>query len=300
VPDPLSRIAGEGWGDGGGVPRPSPQPSSAWREREQGTLRPRLPVWLDGHRVGSLAPEHRALLAAHPADFALADAAVHITLAGPARQERLHAHHQRWHQEGVIRAWRGETYALCALHGAAGIVAGTPLLPIERAAARFWGSLTLGAHATGFVRGADGRPALLWIAQRAHNKATDPGRLDNLVGGGVPLGQSAHEALVREAWEEAGVPPAWAATAVPAGVMTVERDVLDTGQWGRQLEWLHSFDLELPAHFKPANQDGEVQGFRAVGLAEALALACGVSAGGGMTDDAALVTRDFLRRHGLG
>ena len=75
---------------------------------------------------------------------------------------------------------------------------------MERAAARFWGSLTLGAHCNGWVAGPGGRAAMLWIGRRAPHKATDPGRLDNLVGGGVPDGQSPDEALWREGWEEAG------------------------------------------------------------------------------------------------
>ena len=68
-------------------------------------------------------------------------------------------------------------------------VTGERLATIERASARFWGTLTLGAHATGYTRSAGGRPEALWIARRSFTKATDPGMLDNLVGGGVPHGR---------------------------------------------------------------------------------------------------------------
>ena len=87
---------------------------------------------------------------------------------------------------------------------------------MERASARFWGTLTLGAHANGFVADADGRPTHLWIAQRSFDKATDPGKFDNLIGGGVPEGQTPLQALVREGWEEAGLTPD-ALRAVDAG-----------------------------------------------------------------------------------
>ena len=80
-----------------------------------------------------------------------------------------------------------------------------PLALIERAAARFWGTLTFGAHANGYVADAQGRPTHLWIARRSTHKATDPGKLDNLVGGGVPHGQTPFETLVREGFEEAGL-----------------------------------------------------------------------------------------------
>jgi 8-oxo-dGTP pyrophosphatase MutT (NUDIX family) len=162
---------------------------------------------------------------------------------------------------------------------------------IERAASRFWGSLTFGAHANGYVRGADGRPAALWIAQRSAHKPTDPGLFDNLVGGGVPLHQQPAEALVREAWEEAGLAPDQARHAQPGRVLHLARDIPE----GFQLEWLFAFDLELPMGFAPQNQDGEVQGFRLLPLADALALAQGDT----MTVDAALVTLDFADRHGL-
>jgi 8-oxo-dGTP pyrophosphatase MutT (NUDIX family) len=173
--------------------------------------------------------------------------------------------------------------------------AGQPRLAIERAASRFWGSLTFGAHANGFVRGRDGRPAALWIAQRALNKPTDPGLFDNLVGGGVPLGQQPADTLVREAWEEAGLPPELAARAEPVRRLRIERDIPE----GLQREWLQAFDLELPPGLVPQNQDGEVQGFRLLPVAVALALALGDVPGEAMTVDAALVTLDFGLRHGL-
>jgi 8-oxo-dGTP pyrophosphatase MutT (NUDIX family) len=252
------------------------------------TTVPRCPVWLDGQHVGSLALAHRPLLAAHPGDFVLEADAVHIVTPAAQRAARLEALHRQWHAQGVIRAWRDEAYALSALDGP---MAGAPLVAIERAAARFWGSLTCGAHATGFVRGADGRPAALWIAQRSAHKPTDPGLFDNLVGGGVPSAQTPAEALVREAWEEAGLQPDEAAAAVPGSVLRLARDVAE----GFQLERLHSFDLELPPGRVPHNTDGEVQGFQLLPVAAALALATS----GTMTVDAALVTLDFAARHGL-
>ena len=254
---------------------------------------PRRPVWLGAARVGSVAEAHLPLLAAEPAHFCIETAAVHITIAPAACEAVLDALHRRWREAGVVRAWRDERYSLAALDGPN---AGQPLVAIERAAARFWGSLTLGAHATGYVRGADGRPEALWIARRAFDKATDPGCFDNLVGGGVPLGAGPREALVRatlvrESWEEAGLPPEVAEGAVAARVLRVQRDVPE----GLQLEWLHAFDLALPAGLHPQNHDGEVAEFRLLPVTDALALA----ASGTMTVDAALVTFDFALRHGL-
>ncbi len=263
--------------------RPIPALAAARR-----AVRPRRPVWLDGERVGSVADVHLPLLVAHPADFAATEAGVEIRIPPAERESRLAALHRQWHADGVIIGWRDEAYALSPLDGPG---AGQPRVAIERAASRFWGSLTFGAHANGFVRGADGQPAALWIAQRSANKPTDPGLFDNLVGGGVPMHQPPHEALVREAWEEAGLPPELARHATPGRVLRLERDIEE----GFQREWLYAFDLELPVGWTPRNQDGEVQGFTLLPVHEALALARGDT----MTVDAALVTLDFADRHGL-
>jgi 8-oxo-dGTP pyrophosphatase MutT (NUDIX family) len=187
-------------------------------------------------------------------------------------------------EQGLVRAWRDEPYGLWDAHGQAHA-------QIERATARFWGSLTLGAHCNGYQADAQGRPTHLWIAQRALDKPTDPGRLDNLIGGGVPLGQTPREALLREAWEEAGLRPAHLAGLRRGSVLELHCDIAE----GLQHEWLHVYDLALPADVTPCNQDGEVAQHRRVPVAQALALA----ERGALTVDAALATLDFALRHGL-
>jgi 8-oxo-dGTP pyrophosphatase MutT (NUDIX family) len=265
--------------------RPGAIPALAAARR---AVRPRRAVWLDGERVGCVAEPHLPLLAAEVGAFEVGAQRVDIVLPPTERQAQLARLHHGWHAQGAIVGWRDEPYALAPLDGPA---AGTPRVAIERAASRFWGSLTFGAHANGFVRGPDGRAAALWIAQRSSSKPTDPGLFDNLVGGGVPLGQRPAETLVREAWEEAGLAADLATRATPVRVLRIERDIPE----GLQREWLYAFDLELPAGLTPQNQDGEVQGFRLLALQDALALALGEA----MTVDAALVTLDFAFRHGV-
>jgi len=188
-------------------------------------------------------------------------------------------------EAGLVRAWRDETYAIVAAPGA------PPLALIERAAARFWGTLTFGAHCNGYVADDHGRPTHLWTAQRSFSKPTDPGLYDNLIGGGVPAGQSPQETLVREGWEEAGLTAQQMAAAVPGRVMRLWRDIPE----GFQHEWLYAFDLRLPPGVSPCNQDGEVASLQLLPVAEALALAATER----MTVDAALVTLDFALRHRL-
>jgi len=245
----------------------------------------RCPFSIDGRRVGSVARLHLAPLREWPQWLQVDDDQLALTVAPPQRDAALAQMHQALHAAGLLRGWRDETFAV--VDPATLDV----LARIERAAARFWGTLSFGAHATGYVVGPDGRPAQLWIAQRALDKSTDPGLFDNLIGGGVPAGQTPAEALEREAFEEAGLLPDELRGVRPAGVLCLRRDVAE----GLQHEWLHCFDLELPAGRVPHNQDGEVAGFTLMPVAQALALASGAA----MTVDAALVTIDFLLRHGL-
>lgn len=249
-------------------------------EARRGDRAARVPFRLDGHRVGSVARAHL------PALRSLAGAGVRDDgVELPADAARLADLNHALRQQGLIVAWRDEPYPV--------FVPGTrdELLRIERAASRFWGTLTFGAHANGFVAGPDGRPVALWIAQRSFGKATDPGLHDNLIGGGVPAGQSPWETLQREGFEEAGLDAALLRTARPGRVLLVERTIPE----GWQVEHLHVFDLELPPGRVPVNQDGEVHRFDLLPLSQAMA----VARGGTMTVDASLATLDFLLRHGL-
>ena len=78
-----------------------------------------------------------------------------------------------------------------------------------------------------------------------------------MVGGGLAAGMTVAETVVKEAMEEANVPEALAATAIPAGSVSFFH------RSGRGLfpntEFV--FDLELPENFQPGNNDGEVSGF---------------------------------------
>ena len=238
---------------------------------------------LAGRAVGSVDRAHLQALVAWPQWLRVG--AEQVELIADDRDTALASINTRLHQAGLIRGWRNESFALLDPHS------GQRCARIERAACRFWGTLTLGAHANGYVADAQGRPTHLWIARRSASKATDPGLLDNLIGGGVADGQSPHQALVREGWEEAGLSPQQLEPALPGRVLRLQRDITE----GLQLEDLYTFDIRMPAHLQPVNQDGEVAGFECLPVQQALEAA----AGAGMTVDAALVTLDFALRHRL-
>jgi len=185
--------------------------------------------------------------------------------------------------EGLLSAWRDERYAVAVEFGA------PPLVDIERAAARYFGIRTYAVHINGLVRGGGG--LRMWLARRSATKAIDPGLLDNLVGGGIATGYGVLDTLRKEAWEEAGIPPAVAARARPQGSI----DICRPQPQGLQRETVFVYDLELDADFRPANQDGEAVEHRQLTLAEAAGL---IADDGAVTADASLVILDCLLRHG--
>ncbi|WP_430418619.1 DUF4743 domain-containing protein [Methylibium petroleiphilum] len=247
----------------------------------------RRPLHLGDRAVGSVAAGALPVLRVHAPWLQERDDGVLSTaLRDEALDAAFAATHVALRERGLITGWRDEIYAVVPAWGA-------PVLArIERAAARFWGTLTFGAHANGYVSGPDGRPSHLWIAQRSPHKATDPGKFDNLIGGGVPHGQTPFETLVREGWEEAGLAADLVLRATHGRVIDLQRTLPDCAGHGLQREQLFVYDLALPPGLQPRNQDGEVASLQLLPVAEALALAAGDT----MTVDAALATLDFALR----
>lgn len=239
----------------------------------------------DGVVIGSVDRDDLGALSRWPEWVHLAPSGTLVlTVPLDAPDEPLAAMHQALRDDGRIRAWRDEPYPLRDEQGGEHAV-------IERAAARFWGCLTLGAHCNGYVADTRGRATHIWVARRADDKPTDPGRLDTLIGAGVPWGQTPRQAVIREAWEEAGLKGPALAPLQRGGTLILERDVLE----GRQHEWLCVYDLPMPEDLVPQNQDGEVAWHHLLPVEQALELATN----GDMTVDAALATLDFALRHAL-
>ena len=132
---------------------------------------------------------------------------------------------------------------------------GPALAQIDRGAIPTFGIGALGVHVNGLVRRSDGLH--LWVARRATNKLLDPGKLDHIVAGGVPAGLGPAETLLKEANEEAAIPPGLASAAVRVAVIGYAMERPE----GLRRDWLHCYDLMLPADFTPQATDGEVEAF---------------------------------------
>jgi len=223
---------------------------------------------LAGVPIGYLAPPVRAAL---QGEADLADEAA--LTAAETRLERA----------GLFRR-RGEAFDVRATPG------GGVLGQVDRGALPVFGILASGVHMNGYVR--RGGALWLWIARRSMAKPLDPGLLDHLVAGGISAGMNADDTLVKEAWEEAGIPAALAGTARQVSTISYAMARAE----GLRRDHLYCYDLELPEDFTPIARDGEVESFT---LRPAEAVLAGLRGGEGFKFNVALVLIDFLIRHGV-
>jgi len=254
--------------------------------------RPSHVLRVDGRAFGFVDAARRARLASFGDVFVATDdgLALHPSLA--TAEERTTALERVAHvlaREDALTAWRDERYAVTTAEDPAALDAPAAFV-LERAAARYFGIRTYAAHANGLV--GSGGATRMWLARRSPVKPIDPGLLDNLVGGGIAAGEAPRTTLVREAWEEAGIPRALAEAARDTGFVTIERAVPD----GFQRETIFTYDLPLPPDFVPANQDAEVTEHRLVDLPTAARLLANVDGPDVVTIDATCVALACLRR----
>jgi|HubBroStandDraft_1064217.scaffolds.fasta_scaffold00299_7 8-oxo-dGTP pyrophosphatase MutT (NUDIX family) len=245
-----------------------------------------LPLLLGRRRVGFIRRDRAALLSGFPAVFAIGERTIRFVRAldTPARRSSALAEVSRFLvRQGAIASIRGEAFAIT--EGWLG-----PLLfELDRGAVPFFGTRSHGVHLNGYRLDGDGLG--IWVGIRALDKKVAPGKLDNLVAGGIGAGYDARTTLIKEAGEEAGMTPALACRALPVGALLYRMAVPE----GLRDDVLFSYDLEVPADFVPRNTDGEISGFDLMPLAECLRRVR-------ETDDfkfnVNLVLIDFALRHG--
>jgi thiamine pyrophosphokinase len=150
--------------------------------------------------------------------------------------------------------------------------------------------ISQGVHVNGFVRRPDGPH--LWVGWRSATKPVAPGQMDHIVAGGIPAGLSPEECLVKEAAEEASLPPEVAARAVPVGRISY----VMVNDEGLRRDVLHCYDLELPEGTIPRPQDDEVERFELWPARDLLRV---VLEAGPVKFNVNLVLADFFLRHGL-
>jgi len=167
---------------------------------------------------------------------------------------------------------------------------GPALAWVDRGVLPVLGIQAQGVHVNGLVAGPDGPK--LWVAVRAANKQLDPNKLDHIVAGGISAGMTPWQTLLKEAGEEAAIPPELAARAVPVARIGYAMERSE----GLRRDLLHCYDLDLPDSFIPHPADGEVARFELWPLARALAE---VRRGDAFKFNVNLVLIDLFIRSGL-
>jgi hypothetical protein len=186
--------------------------------------------------------------------------------------------------EGRVAKWRHEFFAVAPRWGA------PPLFKLDRGAVGFFGVRAYGVHLNGYRR--DHGRLKLWIGRRAPDKKVSPDKLDNLVAGGIGYDHGLQATLIKEAAEEADLPPEIVARAVPVGAVAYRMEVEN----GLRDDVLFIYDLDVPGGVTPRNTDGEIVAFA---LMDAEAVVECVRSTEDFKFNVNLVIIDFALRHGL-
>lgn len=245
-------------------------------------------LYIHDQAVGLIEKSQRQMLADY--GFHLGDYTAHWQWqdASPSLEEnsaRLAEIARKMQRDGLLEGWRDELYPLARDYQH------PPLALLERTAMPVFGGCGYGVHVNGLVRKKDG--LYLWLGERAHDKPTDPGKLDQMVAGGQPWGITPFANMQKECAEEAAIPFPLSATAMAVGMGSYCYQVEN----GIRADVMFLYDLFLPESFIPQNTDGEVAGFQCLPLAEIPTLLCANPEK--VKFNSALVMIDCCLRHGV-
>jgi 8-oxo-dGTP pyrophosphatase MutT (NUDIX family) len=256
--------------------------------RRCNTFRPAefVPLMLGGERIGRVRRDNAAALRRFERVFAVEPE--RIAVAGAQDFDGLSQTFdevtEALVQEGLVDKWRHELFAVAPRWHA------PPVAKIDRGAVAFFGIRSYGVHLNGWRRTADG--IALWIGKRAPDKKVAPGKLDNLVAGGIGFGHGVFETLEKEAGEEAGIAPSLIRRAVPVGALSYRMEVPK----GLRDDVLFVYDLEVSEELVPRNTDGEIAEFTLMPAREVVER---IRVGEDFKFNVNLVIIDFAIRHGL-
>ncbi len=159
-----------------------------------------MPLWAGGHRIGWLRRDNAEVLARHRDIFAVAADSAHLLATGDADtvSRAVDSVVDALVAERLVPKWRHETFDVAPRWGE------KPIFRLDRGAVPFFGVRAYGVHLNGYRR--IGGDYSLWIGKRAANKQVAPGKLDNIVAGGIGNSYGAAATLAKEAEEEARDP----------------------------------------------------------------------------------------------
>lgn len=244
-----------------------------------------LPLLHETVRIGLIRRDNAEKLRRFPAVFRVEAESVTVLAGGGFERvsAAIDAVVEELVGDGVIPKWRYEFFAIAPRWGE------SPHFRLDRGAVPFFGTRSHGVHLNGWRR--DER-LMMWIGRRAADKKVAPGKLDNLVAGGMAWEHGVEATLVKESAEEASIPAALAQQAIPVGAISYRMETA----LGLRDDVLFVYDLEVPADFVPKNTDGEIAEFTLMRADEVVER---VRAGDDFKFNVNLVIIDFALRHGL-
>ncbi|KAI0116438.1 hypothetical protein GGR51DRAFT_501325 [Nemania sp. FL0031] len=188
----------------------------------------------------------------------------------------------------------------------AGAGGSASVVTMERFAAPLFGILLQGAHMIAYVRSRAteddcGVISGLWIPRRAKHLFSSPNMLDATVAGGIASFTSALDTIIKEAGEEASLPPELVRTRVRStGLLTYVSSTDAIHGWPGESGLLcpgivYTYEMELPEDVIPKPHDGEVGSYSLMSVGDVQAALLNNE----FKPDAAVVVVDFLIRHGV-
>jgi 8-oxo-dGTP pyrophosphatase MutT (NUDIX family) len=242
---------------------------------------------VEGTRVGRVKYDFSEQLKPWPETFHVACDSISLSPNLCAFEQRTEAVQRvllELLDRGVMPRWHGELYPVTVSNRE------KALFLIDRAAAEFFGIRTFSQHMNGFFR--EGDELKMWLGNRSKTKWNAPGKLDNMVAGGLPYDIALMDNLVKECWEEAAIPKDLARQAQPVGAVSY---CAGTSQ-GLKPDIIYCYDLELPEEFVPRCTDGEVEAFSLWPIETVTEMVRDTEE---IKHNCNLVIIDFLIRHGF-
>src|SRR6266436_1250155 len=160
-----------------------------------------VPLTAGSDRIGLLRRDNAEALRRFPDVFAVKENAVQLLARGDvaAVSRAVDRVVDALVAENRVPKWRNETFDVAPRWGA------PPVFRLDRGAVPFFGTRAYGVHLNGYCR--EGDTLRLWVGRRSPHKQIAPNKLDNLVAGGIGNEHGIDETLVKEAEEEASIPP---------------------------------------------------------------------------------------------
>ena len=242
---------------------------------------------MDGDRIGFVRRTNLSYLTNYDTVFKIFSNVIHFIDRSQSPEDRSSLLKEIVDDlvlRSVIPKLQGELYGIAQNWGE------KILAVIDRRAVSFFGIRAYGVHVNGYFK--KNNQVYLWIGKRSDTKTIEPGKLDNMVAGGLPIGLTPFQNLIKESYEEAGLSQNLASKACSVG--TIHYAMEDC--LGLKPDTLFLYDLEVPESFVPHNQDGEISHYQAMSCESILET---LHQGDQFKQNVVLVLIDFFIRHGF-